>query len=131
VKQDRSVLANLAGDIGEGTRVQFVGFVLDAHVSNIKKGELVNCTQPGEEFTDIHIELVKTAAEDDACKSVTAEMSPHLRPEAWTALPSLPIKRPVRITGPPFFDGSHRPCHGDTRPSHPGWCGVVRLLGAR
>ena len=108
---------NLTGGVGEGTRVQFVGFVLDAHVSNAKKGELVNCTKPGEEFNDIHIELVKTATEDDACNSVTAEMSPHLRPEAWTDLPSLSIKRPVRVTGPLFFDGSHRACHGDTRPS--------------
>jgi hypothetical protein len=117
VKEDRRVLTNLAGDIGEGTRVQFVAFLLDAHVSNGKKGELVNCTRPGEEFNDIHIELVKTATEDDACNSVTAEMSPHLRPEAWTSLPSLSIKRPVRVTGPLFFDGSHRPCHDDKRPS--------------
>ena len=41
----------------------------------------------------------------------------RLRPEAWTDLPNLSIKRPVRVTGPLFFDGSHRPCHGDTRPS--------------
>jgi hypothetical protein len=81
----------------------------------VKKGELVNCKITGAESKDVHIELVKMASEDDACNSVTAEMSPHLRPESWTDLPGLAIKRPVRITGPLFFDGSHRPCSGDKR----------------
>src|SRR4029077_1606963 len=65
----------------------------------------------------IHIELVKDADEDDDCKSVTAEMSPHFRPDAWEGLVNLSITRPVRITGPLFFDSAHQPCRGDKRPS--------------
>lgn len=117
LKTNRAVVKNVVGSTGEGTLVKYVGFLLDAHVSNVKNGELVNCTTKGEDFNDIHIELVNDPGEDDACKSVTAEMSPHLRPESWTGLPKLKIKRPVRITGPLFFDGSHRACHDDKRPS--------------
>lgn len=117
LKTDRGVLKNVVGTTGEGTLVKYAGFLLDAHVSNIKNGELVNCKTKGADFNDIHIELVNTAGEDDACKSVTAEMSPHLRPDSWTGLPQLKLKRPVRLTGPLFFDGSHRACHDDKRPS--------------
>jgi hypothetical protein len=70
VKQNRGVLANLVNGMGEGTLVRFVAFVLDAHFSNVQKGELVNCSKPGQAFNDIHIELVKTASEDDACTSM-------------------------------------------------------------
>jgi hypothetical protein len=117
VKKDRGVVKNVSDSMGEGTLVSYVGFLLEAHVSNKSKGELVNCNKGGDANNDIHIELVDSPNEDDACKSVTAEMSPHLRPESWTELPSLTIKRPVRLTGPLFFDGSHRPCRGDKRPS--------------
>jgi hypothetical protein len=117
VKTDRGVLKHVAGNLGEGTLVEFVGYLLEAHVSNVGKGELVNCKLGGKLFNDVHIGLVKSLAEDDPCQSVTAEMSPHLRPESWTALPGLALKRPVRVTGPLFFDGSHHACHGTTRPS--------------
>jgi hypothetical protein len=114
---DRKEVKNVITSLGEGSLVRFVGFLLDAHVSNKSKGELVNCTTGGEDTNDIHIELVKDANEDDACNSVTAEMSPHFRPEAWSDLPELKISRPVRLTGSLFFDGSHRPCHGNVRVS--------------
>lgn len=116
-KTDRAGLKSIADSLGEGTLVKFAGYLLDAHVSNVGKGELVNCKTGGKAFNDVHIELVKAPDEDDDCQSVTAEMSPHLRPESWTGLPQLKIKRPVRITGPLFFDGSHRACHGTVRPS--------------
>jgi len=105
--------------IGEGRLVQFVGFLFDAHFSNVgkNKGELVNCKLPEEADNDIHIQLMKDAVEKDPCNSVTAEMSPHFRPEAWNQLVGLQIDRPIRITGPLFFDGSHHPCHGDVRVS--------------
>jgi hypothetical protein len=129
LKTDRSALADLitvtGSKVGEGTLVRFVAFILDAHNSNVgnkkppkKPGELVNCNHPDKEENDIHIELVPTAKEDDDCKSVTAEMSPHLRPETWSGLVDIQIKRPVRITGPLFYDGiSHKPCSGGKRPS--------------
>jgi hypothetical protein len=130
LKTDRGSLADLlpvAGGtaVGEGTLVRFVAFILDAHNSNIgkktppkKSGELVNCNNPDKESNDIHIELVRTAAEDDDCNSVTAEMSPHFRPESWSGLVDVQIKRPVRVTGSLFYDGvSHKPCSGGKRPS--------------
>ena len=105
--------------IGEGRLVQFVGFLFEAHFSNVGKGkgELVNCKLPNKEDNDIHILLMKDGVEKDPCNSVTAEMSPHFRPEAWNQLVNLTIDRPVRLTGPLFFDDSHQPCHGDVRVS--------------
>jgi len=105
--------------LGEGRLVQFVGFLFDAHFSNVGKGkgELVNCKLPTREDNDIHIELMKDGVETDPCNSVTAEMSPHFRPEAWNELVGSKIDRPIRITGPLFFDGSHHPCHDDVRVS--------------
>jgi hypothetical protein len=103
--------------VGEGSVVRFVGHLLDAHYSNVGKGELVNCKMPGEADNDIHIELVKDEGEDDPCNGVTAEMSPHFRPEAWDGLVGLKIGRPVRVTGQLFFDSSHQPCHDGKRPS--------------
>jgi hypothetical protein len=114
---DRKQIKDVVNGLGEGSLVRFVGFLLDAHVSNKSKGELVNCTVSGADNNDIHIELVKDAKEDDACNSVTAEMSPHFRPEAWSDLPELKINRPVRVTGSLFFDGSHSPCHDNVRVS--------------
>ena len=127
---DRDDLKNLVTvggkKIGEGTLVRIVTYILDAHYSNDKKkkkgksGESVNCYTPGKEFNDIHIELVRSADEDDSCKSLTAEISPHFRPEAWAVLdeeyPSLK-RRPVRITGALFFDSVHAPCKGGNRTS--------------
>jgi hypothetical protein len=122
LKESRDVVRDLValtsgGKVGEGSVVQFVAYLLNAHVSNKSKGELVNCKKSGIYNNDIHIELVKSAGEDDACNSVTAEMSPHFRPDAWDDLVELTLKRPVRVTGAMFFDGSHAPCHDGKRPS--------------
>jgi len=124
LKTNRDALSgilNIAGRprLGEGSLVQFVAFVLDAHFSNVGKGkgELVNCKMPDKEDNDIHIELTMDAADDDPCNGVTAEMSPHFRPEAWSELAGMQIGRPVRITGPLFFDSSHQPCHDGVRPN--------------
>lgn len=105
--------------LGEGTLVQYVAFVKDAHNSNVGKGkgERVNCKLTTKEDNDIHIELMPNQTEDDPCKSVTAEMSPHFRPETWNELVRLKLERPVRITGPLFFDNSHQPCRGEKRPN--------------
>lgn len=103
--------------LGEGKLVQFVAFVLKAHPSNVGqgKGESVNCKLPTKDDNDIHIELTMDLADDDPCDAVTAEMSPHFRPEAWNGLVGLGLKRPVRITGPLFFDDSHQPCRDGKR----------------
>jgi hypothetical protein len=107
--------------IGEGTLVQFVTFLLKAHHSNVGagKGENVNCKLTKEDDNDIHIELTMDPVnETDPCDGVTAEMSPHFRPAEWTKLTDLDkFDRPVRVTGPLFFDDSHSPCHDNVRPN--------------
>jgi hypothetical protein len=101
--------------LGEGTLVQFVAFVLNAKPSNVGSGENVNCMLHPRLDNDIHIELKKEPGDDEACDCVTAEMSPHFRPESWTDVSSWKgLDRPVRITGPLFFDDSHHPCHDGT-----------------
>jgi hypothetical protein len=132
LKTDRtaalSEITKLAGTpLGEGSLVRYVAYLLEAHYSNTKprkppkkNGELVNCNEQPDEFNDIHIELVPDAGEDDACASITAEMSPHFRPESWDSIVGLRLNnRPVRITGPLFFDGSHTPCTNEKRASPP------------
>ena len=114
--RDRSVLHNIptkAGHLGEGSPVRLVAFVMDAHYANLGTGESVNCKQPDKESNDIHIVLADNASEQDECNSVTAEMSPHFRPDVWDPT-NLNQKNThlYRFTGQLFFDGSHRPCSG-------------------
>jgi hypothetical protein len=119
---DRSPLAKILSEngvtIGEGKYVEYVGYLLHAQYSNKSKGEAVNCNIPGEDTNDIHIQMVKDFGDDDACDSVTAEMSPHFRPESWTPdrLNSFQ-DRLIRLRGPLFYDGSHAPCHDNKRPN--------------
>jgi hypothetical protein len=49
---DRSALRDIyttseGETIGEGSLVQFAGFIIDAHFSNVSNGESVNCKRPG------------------------------------------------------------------------------------
>ncbi len=116
--EDRSVLKNFlkVGNrtIGEGNLVRHVAFMSNPRFSNVGKGkgESVNCHGETEEGNDIHIDLIRNPSEV-ACVSVTAEMSPHYRPKIWDANVLRQITdRPVRVTGPLFFDASHTPCKG-------------------
>lgn len=114
--KNRDDLKNIATsvdgtDIGEGSYVVFVGFMLEAHPMG---KESVSCQNGKIGFVDIHLSLAssKTA---EMCKSITAEIIPHFRPQLW---PRIYYKEhyeeikahPLRITGHLFFDGSHRPC---------------------
>lgn len=119
---DRSILANFFNDrgvvIGEGMVVRYVARVITAHYSNTGNGESVNCGEPNQEPNDIHIALGNNE-NDDECTSVTAEISPHFRPEPWTAMDGYAFEgRPIRLTGQLLFDGSHVPCRPgkETRP---------------
>jgi hypothetical protein len=106
---------------GEGSLVQLIGFLLDGHYSNVLDGEEVNCSIAGEAMNDIHVAIAE-AADARACDSVTAEIIPHYRPEAWlalatlngpnaaTVLRNLRLDRPLRFTGQLMFDASHMPC---------------------
>ena len=114
---DRSVLKNLAKnadgvDVGEGTNVRFLAFFLKT-----KPGgkESANCHEPGKEANDIHIVLRNSKTDTDECNSMTAEMIPHFRPDAWNKITFKAVgaalqKHPIRITGQMFFDASHAPC---------------------
>ncbi|MGA8763323.1 MAG: hypothetical protein WB562_10705 [Candidatus Sulfotelmatobacter sp.] len=119
--QDRSVLRKLssnAGSIGEGTVVRIVAFVISAHPSNVGSGESVNCKRKDAESNDIHIVLGKNSNQDEECSSVTAEMSPHFRPDTWTPdNMNHNNARLFRFTGHLFFDASHKPCSGSTGPN--------------
>jgi hypothetical protein len=117
---DRSRLESLiqttAGQaIGEGSLVRFIGFVLEAHVSDRTMGESVNCYLPGDESNDIHFTLAE-APGAGLCQGFVAEMIPHFRPSAWTAgnLNQLG-RRPVRVDGQLLFDASHLPCKDGAR----------------
>lgn len=110
---DRSVLHDIAKtsegtSIGEGTRVRYVTFIAKSHYSDTNSGEAVNCGQKGNPPNDIHIVTVQSPGGDE-CSSITAEMSPHSRPDGWTPK-ALKLDVPVRFTGQLFFDGSHAPC---------------------
>jgi hypothetical protein len=118
---DRSGLRNLytwqGKTIGEGTLVSLVAFVENAHYSDVAKGESVNCNLTGDSVNDIHVPLVMTAGQDE-CQSVTAEISPHFRPAAWTASAVNKSKNPMRFTGQLLFDAEHHPCTKD-QPENP------------
>ena len=135
---DRSKLHDLkltvAGSsltVGEGTKVSFVGYVMEAQHDDVEKGEDVNCKISGNEFNDIHISLsaapVPAGQLSDAarCKAITAEISPHFRPATWdkfdeAANTKLFKTRPVRLTGTLLFDAAHHPCtKGTPSPGNP------------
>lgn len=99
------------------------------------RGEAVDCDNPELDWNDIHIALSGSAnRKTDECSTVTAEISPHYRPLVWSRfhdglnegveamIPGLLKRRvidrmqdggrpqQVRLTGPLFYDASHRPC---------------------
>lgn len=104
--------------MGEGKYVSYVAVIKDAHYSDVAAGEAVNCNIPGNDTNDIHIVLMADPTDTDECHSTTAEMSPHYRPASWTPenLKGLG-SRPVRVRGHLFYDGSHVPCSGTSRPN--------------
>jgi len=111
---DRAVVKQL----GEGQYVSYVAFIKEAHYSDVARGEAANCNLPGKATNDISIALLRDPS-DDECLSTTAEMSPHYRPPDWTPenLLKASAGHPVRINGQLFFDGSHIPCSGSSRPN--------------
>lgn len=127
VPKDRSDLKNVmkkhGKPVGEGTIVQIVGFIDEAHYAG---PESVTCHETGQDQVDIHVALGETP-NADVCDSVTAEIIPHYRPTAWTQFADsklgkgdapVNIHRAVRVTGQLFFDASHHPgCHDKGQPS--------------
>jgi hypothetical protein len=115
---DRSKLHNFfkvgSKNIGEGDAVRLVAWIRQAHISDCRTGETVNCNIPGFASNDIHIVLMDPGSGgpgQDECSSATAEMSPHFRPATWSNLDlKTPNQNVVRFTGPLFFDNAHEPC---------------------
>jgi hypothetical protein len=113
------------GDVGEGSLVQLVAHMRDAHIADCLNpappkigefGEAVNCNYLGVKANDFHITLMPVNEPDgNECDSVTAEIIPHFRPDAWQMLDQqTPTNTIVRLTGTLFFDDSHRPCDPKT-----------------
>jgi hypothetical protein len=117
--EDRAVLRELVrlangARVGEGSIVRHVAFLSHPRYSNTSKGESVNCKHGGAANNDIHVDLV-AAPDDPACRSITAEISPHFRPRAWERDVLDTVRdRPLRVTGHLFFDAAHRPCRNDS-----------------
>jgi hypothetical protein len=114
--------------LGEGKLVRIKAFVYEGHHADLGSGESVNCLGLTELDNDVHIALVAQAT-DQECQSVTAEISPHFRPDSWDVIghdetytastrlytpdPTIEAKlkgHPFRITGQLFFDASHKVC---------------------
>jgi hypothetical protein len=125
--------------LGEGALVRYVGFLLEGHFSG---EEGVNCGRTRQENYDIHLAfsntkppLSPTKAQGEAleCRSITAEIIPRRRPDEWSLLGLMKktsaqgiraaqakidahsLRRPLRITGQLFFDGSHQACSDGAR----------------
>jgi hypothetical protein len=114
----RGVLKNVNNGMGEGSAVRFTGYIMDAHYSDVSMGESVNCRVPGIEANDIHVKLVSKVDEVDPCQSITAEISPHMRPAKWEVSNLEPLAQQrvlVRIGGQLMYDASHRPCSAGYR----------------
>lgn len=93
----------------EGMAVKIRAFVLDAHYSNLKKGENVNCTSGGKTHNDIHVSLGASPTSDE-CLGVNAEISPHFRPTTWADFDDWDFTHPLMFVGQLFYDASHKPC---------------------
>jgi hypothetical protein len=131
---DRTTFSPAAtGGNGEGDLVSFVGYIAETRPGS---GESVNCHCNGVVYNDIHIalaphalhlqkaakkasqakkKLVTTQNNEALCTdSFTAEITPHLRPTAFTrpALNQLVDAKVVKVTGQLMFDASHHPCNG-------------------
>lgn len=110
---DRKEVENM----GEGNYVSYVAVIKEAHYSDVTSGEAVNCNLTGNAPNDIHIVLMSDPNDTDECHSTTAEMSPHYRPVNWTPEKLNALGKPVRIRGQLFYDNSHVPCSGNSRPN--------------
>lgn len=112
--QNRAPLRQL----GEGKLAVLTGYVL---IARQEGKESVNCgTKVANDPLnhDIHISIVSAPDVTNECQSVVAEMSPHHRPDSWTAQNVNKVahaKALVRVTGQLFFDSSHAVCENGQR----------------
>jgi hypothetical protein len=126
--KDRSLFRDISttsegATIGEGSVVTFAAWLM-----KIRPGspESCNCKDKNgngkaPEINDLHLVLIplppsmpckRTVDKTLECKSVTAEISPHFRPDQWNTdiICSAARDHPLRFTGQLMYDASHRPC---------------------
>lgn len=92
--------------LGEGKKVQFFGYVLEAKASG---AENVNCNLSGSENADFHINVADGPGRTPY-KSIVVEMIPQERDAGWTVakLNAAARKRlPIVVVGQLFYDNKH------------------------
>lgn len=127
---DRSVLASLyttteGATVGEGSVVHLAGWLMKLRKGN---AESCNCEGTKKDETDMHLVLISSSDRENTpeCSSVTAEISPHFRPDVWDGQELLAANaHPLRFTGQLFYDAAHRPCSGS--PAQPGASAPARV----
>jgi len=119
--KDRSILQSpQLGGFKEHDLVRLTAYVFEAHTADYTStGESVNCNvglKKGASEADaiagndIHIALVAKPGQKE-CSSVTAEISPHMRPASWNNASVSELKgKLIRVTGQLMYDGSHHVC---------------------
>ncbi len=121
--KDRSILQSAQlGDFHEHNLVRLTAYVFEAHTADYTTtGESVNCNvgvknghtdAEAMAENDIHIALVEKGVQDE-CSSVTAEVSPHMRPASWNNTSVSDLKgKLIRVSGQLMYDDSHHVCTG-------------------
>jgi hypothetical protein len=93
---------------GEGKAVQVKAFII--HAKNYPSGmESCNCNLKLTENNDFHLVLVDSKKKSEK-SSVTAEITPHIRPAGWTIKKLRALandKAYVRVTGLAMLDTQH------------------------
>jgi hypothetical protein len=98
--------------IGEGSIVKFAAWLMKLRPGH---HESCNCDRTGKDMNDMHLVLISSSDRENTpeCKSVTAEISPHFRPDQWDGDTILEANdHPLRFTGQLMYDAAHRPCSG-------------------
>ena len=123
----RDIMTSDGTTIGEGSVVTLAAWLMKIRPGS---GESCNCgtnrKKPPADAIDVHLVLAEkksvlmekkskcTSAADETleCQSVTAEVSPHFRPDQWNqdTICSAARDHPLRFTGQLMYDAAHRPC---------------------
>lgn len=93
--------------LGEGTAIRVEAFLVHANVTGTP--ESTNCRLSGARDNDYHLLLVSRAT-DGKRKGVVVEITPRLRPAAWSIAKLRRLARDrkrVRVTGYLLFDSAH------------------------
>jgi hypothetical protein len=96
--------------IGEGSIVKFAAWLMKLRPGH---HESCNCNRDGDDMNDMHLVLSSSSDRENTpeCTSVTAEISPHFRPDQWDGATLLKANdHPLRFTGQLMYDAAHRPC---------------------